>query len=33
LFYDPGVVPTFFAIEATLALLGMIMCSREPWPD
>jgi hypothetical protein len=33
LFYDPRVVPIFFAIEVTLALVGMIMCSREPWPD
>jgi hypothetical protein len=33
LFYDPAVVPIFFAIEAMLALVGTIMGSREPWPD
>jgi hypothetical protein len=33
LFYEPGAVPIFFAIEVMLALVGMIMGSREPWPD
>jgi hypothetical protein len=33
LFYDPGVVPVVFAIEAMLALVGMIMGSCEPWAD
>jgi hypothetical protein len=32
-FYDPGVVPMFFAINAMLALVGMIMRSSEPWAD
>ena len=32
-FYDPGVVPIFFAIDAMLALVGMIMGSCEPWAD
>ena len=31
--YDPGVVPIFFAIDAMLALVGLIMGSREPWAD
>jgi hypothetical protein len=32
-FYDPSVVPIFFAIDAMLALVGVIMGSCEPWAD
>jgi mannose/fructose/N-acetylgalactosamine-specific phosphotransferase system component IID len=32
-FYEPAVVPIFFAIDAMLALIGMIMGSSEPWAD
>lgn len=32
-FYDPGVVPIFFAIDAMLALVGVLMGSSEPWAD
>jgi hypothetical protein len=32
-FYDPAVVPLFFGIDAMLALVGMIIGTREPWFD
>jgi hypothetical protein len=32
-FYDPRVVPIFFAIDVMLALVGVIMGTCEPWAD